>query len=263
MTTLEKLDKYLKFENYSQNTQKVYCFYVSEFLSNINKPPSHILNKDVSNYLLDYEYSSLSQQNQIYSSLKLLCEEILHLNIEKIFLKRPRKTHKLPNIINQKVVQDSINKIKNLKHKSLMLLGYTCGLRISEVINLKISDIDGKSKTLHIKHSKFNKDRIIPIKENVLNILREYFRKERPSNFLFNGQNKDRYSRTSITKLVKKFFGNKFSFHTLRHCFATHLLESNINLRVIQKLMGHSNIRTTERYTHISDITTASIPSLF
>lgn len=238
-------------------------FYINEFIFSFEKSCLHITISDIKTYVENYKYSSISQQNQIISTIKLFGKNILNFNLdEKIFLERPRRTKKLPQVIDYDKVKNVINNTKNLKHKSIFILGYGCGMRISEVLNLKINDIDGKRKLIHIRQSKGNKDRYIPISDNILNILRKYYIKFKPSEYLFNGQSKPRYSTTSCNILIKKYFGNLFSFHTLRHTYATYLLDNGTDLRIIQKLLGHSSVKTTEIYTHVSILMLSKVPQL-
>jgi site-specific recombinase XerD len=127
------------------------------------------------------------------------------------------------------------------------------GLRVSEVINLKIEDIDSSRMIIHIKSSKGKKDRIVPLSPNILALLREYYREYRPSVYLFNGQKSLQYSSTSCNNLVKKYIGNQYHMHLLRHSCFTNLLENGTDLRIIQKIAGHSSSKTTEIYTHVSN----------
>lgn len=133
------------------------------------------------------------------------------------------------------------------------MLAYSVGLRVSEVINLKLTDIDSQRMVILIKNGKGKKDRIVPLSENVLKTLREYFKKYRPKKYLFEGQNRDTYSATSCNKIVKNYLGQSYHFHTLRHSSFTSMLEAGTDLRLIQKIAGHASSKTTEIYTHVSN----------
>lgn len=252
----------LKYLNYSKNTINGYCHYFEKFLLKINKYPQHLTSKDFSEYLLSYDYSSISQQNSIIGSLKFGYEKVLNKKYFKIDFSRPRNEKKLPKIIEKSKSKEVFDSIINLKHKCIIGLGLVCGFRVSEVINFKISDIDSERMILNIYQSKGRKDRFIPITQNFLNILRDYYKKHRPKEYLFNGQDKLQYSTSSCNKLVKSYFGEEYHFHTLRHSFATHLHEAGVDIRYIQKLLGHSSVKTTEIYTHISKDSLENLPYL-
>ncbi len=130
---------------------------------------------------------------------------------------------------------------------------YSVGLRVSEIVNIKIEDIDSKRMLIHIKNAKGRKDRIVPLSQTVLELLRNYFKEYRPKEYLFNGQNELRYSIGSCQKIYKKYIDTNSSIHTLRHSSFTNLLESGTDLRIIQKIAGHSSSKTTEIYTHVSN----------
>ena len=134
----------------------------------------------------------------------------------------------------------------------MLSLTYSVGLRVSEIINLKIEDIDSDRMVIHIKNAKGGKDRIVPLSQTILSLLRDYYKLHKPKEYLFNGQTSGTYSATSCNKLVKKYLGNKYHMHQLRHSCFTHLLESGVDLRVIQSIAGHNSTKTTEIYTHVS-----------
>lgn len=135
------------------------------------------------------------------------------------------------------------------------MLAFSVGLRVSEVINLKIEDIDSKRMVININQAKGRKDRIVPLSNEVLKTLREYYKLHRPSVYMFNGQKEIQYTATSCNKLVKQYLGEKYHFHLLRHSCFTTLLETGTDLRVIQKIAGHASSRTTEIYTHVTNKT--------
>jgi len=253
VSTLGKFEKILKVKNYSDKTINIYMHYVEKFIKNFNKSALHITSKDIANYIENYNYSSIGQQNQVYSSLKLFCKYILKFKlIDKIFYERPRKEKTLPQIIDKNFILERINNINNLKHKSILSLGYSVGLRVSEVINLKINDIDSKRMIITIRQSKGRNDRIVPLTENLLNLLRKFYKKYKPKEYLFNGQNSLQYSVTSCNKIIKKYLGNKYHFHLLRHSCFTNLTEQGVDIHAIQKLAGHKSSKTTEIYTQVS-----------
>lgn len=140
-----------------------------------------------------------------------------------------------------------------MKHKAIITLAYSTGMRVSEVCNLKIENIDSKRMLIHIVNGKGRKSRFVPLSPAVLSILREYFKEYRPKEYLFNGQFDLQYSHRSCNEIVKKYIGKDYHFHLLRHSQATALLESGTDLRIIQKCLGHQNVRTTEVYTHVSN----------
>jgi len=249
---LQNLKSKMFYFNYSKNTINSYIHYVDKFLNTINKPLARINSLDYSGYLLKYNFSSTSQQNQIISSLKFLYDKVLNKKYKKINFSRPRKEKHLPKIIDGEFLKGKIFSIENTKHKAIISLAYSVGLRVSEVINPKIEDIDSKRMIIQIKNSKGNSDRIVPLSSNILNLLRKYFIEYKPNTYLFNGQNKLTYSTTSCNKIVKKYINKDYHFHLLRHSCFTHLVENDTSLRLIQKLAGHKSIKTTEIYTHVS-----------
>lgn len=242
----------LKYFNYSENSIKIYTHYVSEFLEFTKKNYQHLTGNDFQFYLDNYNFSSTSQQNQIISSIKFLYEKVLNKKYAKVDFSRPKKERKLPRIIDKNVLKSKILSIENLKHKAILSLGYSCGLRVSEIINLKITDIDSKRKLIHINHAKGKKDRVVPLSKNLLEILRDYYKEYSPTEYLFNGQFKLKYSQTSCNKIIKKYVSEDSHMHLLRHSCFTHLLEAGTDLRVIQSIAGHKNSKTTEIYTHVS-----------
>lgn len=245
-------NKKLIYLNYSNNTIKIYKHYILEFLKSLNKQVIHCNSKDFQNYLDNYNFTSVSQQNQVINAIRFLYKYGLNKKYDKVSFKRPRKPKQLPKVIDKDYLLKKINEISNLKHKSIISLGYSVGLRVSEVINLKIKDIDSKRMVININNSKGGKDRVVPLTMNLLELLRDYYKYFKPREYLFNGQNSLRYSTTSCNKIVKKYLGEKYHFHLLRHSCMTHLTDQGVDLRVIQKLAGHSSSKTTEIYTHVS-----------
>jgi site-specific recombinase XerD len=178
----------------------------------------------------------------------------------------PRRESKLPNVLSHREVLAIFDATENLKHKTMILMGYAAGLRVSEVVNLRITDIDSERMVISIKAAKGKKDRCVMLSEALLDTLRLYFKAYRPKNWLFEGQNFDQYSVRGLQKIFQtaKFTARirkDVSFHSLRHSFATHLHEAGTDIRVIQELLGHNSTKTTEIYTHISNRTIQKVQS--
>jgi integrase/recombinase XerD len=252
LSTLKKFKNYLKLKNYSNRTIETYSWALDKFLHLAPKSAIHLSDNDFKNFLETYKFTSAQQQNQFISALKIFREKIQHKKFLHIDFTRPRKEKVLPRIINSETLLSSINSIQNLKHKAIISLAYSVGLRVSEVINLRISDIDSKRMIIHIHQAKGRKDRIVPLSPSILKLLREYYLMFKPKEFLFNGQNSLQYSANSCNAIVKRYLGTDYHFHLLRHSCFTHLIENGTDCRIIQKLAGHSSIKTTEIYTHVS-----------
>jgi integrase/recombinase XerD len=200
---------------------------------------------------------SISYQNQAVNSIKFYFEQVLGQNRKFYVIDRPFKAKTLPEVLSESEVKSIIDGIENLKHKCIILLIYSAGLRISELINLKINNIDAKRNQINIKAAKGNKDRYTLLSEKLLTYLRKYFIAFKPKEYLFEGNSGHAYSARSIQMIFaraceKAKIKKKVTVHTLRHSFATHLLENGTDLRYIQTLLGHSSSKTTEIYTHIT-----------
>lgn len=243
----------LKYLNYSERTINMYLNYIQKFLMNINVEPSRLTSKDFQYYLDNYKFSSVSQQNQVINAIRFLYKFGLNKKYDKVSFKRPKSEKKLPQVIDKNFIIDKLSKIENIKHKSILTLTYSVGLRVSEIVNLKIEDIDSKRMIIHIKNAKGRKDRIVPLSQNVLELLRDYFKQYRPNEYLFNGQTSPQYSIKSCQNIFKKYIDNDSHIHILRHSCFTNLLESGTDLMVIQKIAGHSSVKTTQIYTHVSN----------
>ena len=221
-----------------------------EEITNIS--PSRLTSDDFQCYLDNYEFSSISQQNQVINGIRFLYKFGLEKKYDKVSFIRPRTEKKLPQVIDSNYLKNSLSNIENLKHKAILSVAFSTGMRVSEVINLKITDIDSKRMVIHIYNGKGRKDRIVPLSQYILELFRDYFRQYKPKEYLFNGQFLSKYSKTSCNQIVKKYLGKDYHFHTLRHSCFTTLLESGTDIRIIQKIAGHQSIKTTEIYTHVS-----------
>jgi site-specific recombinase XerD len=222
-------------------------------LDRIEIPPTRLGSQDFQSYLDNYKFTSVSQQNQVINAIRFLYKFGLNKKYDKVSFKRPKSEKKLPKVIDGEFIKSQLSKIENIKHRAILTLTFSVGLRVSEIINLKIEDIDSKRMLIHIKNAKGRKDRIVPLSPNVLNLLREYFIQYKPKEYLFNGQFTNNYSIGSCQQLYKKYIDPTGHIHTLRHSCFTNLLENGTDLRIIQKIAGHSSVKTTEIYTHVSN----------
>ena len=248
-------------KRYSQNTQDVYYSYFKDFYVHFqNEKLEDITTDKINSYLLDLIQSkniSISQQNQRINAIKFYYEKVLGRKKEYYELHRPRKENKLPKVLSKNEVKRIFDVTKNIKHKCILMLLYSAGLRRSELLNLLPADIDSERMVIHINGAKGKKDRISLLSDNLLQLLRQYYKEYRPKEYLFEGQKGGMYSPSSVANILKKSVykaGIKKTVtpHMLRHSFATHLLEQGTDLRYIQELLGHNSSKTTEIYTHVS-----------
>ena len=255
MKILKIFEEKLRYKNYSEKTINLYVSYLSFFLIQEDVKDAYgVTTQKIVNFLENKSYSSTSQQNQYIGCLKLFAKYVLNkkdIHLSKI--ERPKSEKKLPQVIDHNHIINQLSKIENIKHKAILTITYSVGLRVSEVVNLKIEDIDSKRMLIHIKNAKGKKDRIVPLSQTVLVLLREYWKEYKPKIYLFNGQSSDQYSIQSCQKIYIKYIDEVSSIHTLRHSSFTNLLENGTDLRIIQKIAGHSSSKTTEIYTHVSN----------
>lgn len=243
----------LNYLNYSSKTKTTYLYYIQEFLNSQTIPPSRLTSQDFQSYLDNYDFSSISKQNQVINAIRFLYKFGLNKKYDKVSFTRPKKEKKLPKVVDNNLILNKLHNIQNLKHKAILTLTYSVGLRVSEIVNLKITDIDSNRMLIHIKNAKGKKDRVVPLSNNVLDLLRLYFKEFKPKEYLFNGQTTNQYSIQSCQKIYKQYIDDKSSIHSLRHSCFTNLLEKGTDLRIIQKIAGHSSSKTTEIYTHVSN----------
>jgi len=251
----------LKELRYSQNTLDTYKHMFEEFINYYNDTEIDDITDgmivDFLRYLVNERNISGSYQNQSINSIKFYYERVKG-GARKIYsIERPRKEKYLPEVLSEEEVVQILNATENLKHKAIFMTIYSGGLRISEAINLKLKDIDSKRMQIHVVQAKGKKDRYTLLGEKTLEILRKYVSKYKPQVWLFEGQKGERYSPSSIQANLKiavdkTGIKKRITVHTLRHSFATHLLESGTDIRYIQSLLGHSSGKTTEIYTHIT-----------
>lgn len=265
--------RWLRSKRYSDNTIKTYTDALKSFLAFFNnKKLNEITNEDLILYNNEYILKkglSASYQNQIVNAVKLffITRQGIRIEVEKI--DRPKKSKTLPNVLSKEEVKLILNAHSNIKHKTMLCLIYACGLRRSELLNLYPTDIDSKRGLLIIRQAKGRKDRISPISEKTIEMLREYYKMYKPKVWLFEGQNAgEQYSEKSLQNVMKQALEKakikkRVTLHWLRHSYATHLLEAGTDLRYIQELLGHKSSKTTELYTHVSTKNLQNIKSPF
>ncbi|MEY2830182.1 MAG: hypothetical protein RIQ33_2040 [Bacteroidota bacterium] len=275
-TQLEKIERFkqwLKSKRYSESTIKTYSEALKIFLIFFqNKPINQITNNDLitfnNEYIIANKLSS-AYQNQIVNGVKLFFAKIENAKLNPELVHRPKKSKQLPNVLSKEEVKQILNASTNIKHKTMLSLIYSAGLRRSELLNMKITDIDSKRNLILIKAAKGKKDRITPLSEKIILMLREYYQLYKPLTWLFEGQIKgEQYSEKSLENVLKQALSKTnikrpVTLHWLRHSYATHLLEAGTDLRYIQEILGHKSSRTTEIYTHVSTKSLQKIKSPF
>lgn len=270
---LTEFEAYLHSKRYGESTVKSYTEALRTFFRFFGtKETTTISNDDIIRFNNEYILAknlSASYQNQVVNALKLFVQTDQGHRLNPELIHRPRREHNLPNVLSKEEVKAILTIQVNLKHRTMLSLIYACGLRRSELLNMKPSHILSDRKLIHIKQSKGKKDRIVPLSDKILELLREYYKLYRPAIWLFEGQKVgEQYSEKSLQNvlkqaLVKARINKPATLHWLRHSFATHLLESGTDLRFIQELLGHSSSKTTEIYTHVSMKSIGNIRSPF
>lgn len=255
---IEKLQR----KRYSPNTINTYTslfkdyinYYSDQKIEDLTETEIH----DYLDYLIRERNISSSTQNQVINAIKFYYEKVLGQERITIEIDRPRKESHLPNVLSKEEVKKILNATPNLKHRCMLTVIYSAGLRSGELINLKPEDIDSKRMLIRIQQGKGKKDRMTLLSKNALDLLREYYKAYTPKKWLFEGMNGKPYSAQSLRSVFKnaaRLVGieKQLRLHDLRHSFATHLLESGTDIRYIQTLLGHSSSKTTEIYTHVSE----------
>ncbi|MCD6178282.1 MAG: tyrosine-type recombinase/integrase [Bacteroidales bacterium] len=259
---LIKFKNWMQNQRYAKNTVDTYLNHLDSFFRFFNDKEVDIIGEEElfrynSEFIIPNHISS-SFQNQTISAIKTYYLKMRGIQLEFERTERPRKTQELPKVIPIQIIKQNLEKISNLKHKMALSTIYGLGLRRSELLNLRISDISFDSNLVHIKNAKGFKDRTLPLPKQLKKLIINYYRAYRPKEFLIESLEKGiPYSTASLQNIFKKYFGNNknkttFTLHCLRHSFATHLLDSGVDLRMIQELLGHSSSKTTEIYTHVS-----------
>lgn len=248
--------------NYSYSTQKTYLGMLKVFLTYFKEENLEQLSEEqIRGFLVETcckTNLSLSYQNQMINSIKFYYEQILQRPRSYYHIHRPRKQFRLPVVLSKQEVAALLSRVHNRKHHAILSTIYAAGLRLSELIHLRITDIDSKRMLLHIRQGKGNKDRVVPLSSKLLEELRNYYIRYKPKVYLFEGEKGGVYGRSSVQQIFRRAkraagITKNATVHTLRHSYATHLLEAGTDLRMIQVLLGHNSSKTTEIYTHVSN----------
>ncbi|CAZ97325.1 MULTISPECIES: tyrosine-type recombinase/integrase [Zobellia] len=258
---IHKFKKWLRQRRLSENTINTYIEVTTFFVRYAKLKNTDDMGKRlIESFNYDFivrRNKSISYQNQCISGIK---KYLFYLGkrVDEFHLERPQKERKLPVVLSMEEIKRLFEVITNIKHRTLLSLIYSGGLRVGEAINLKIRDIDSKRMLIHIKGGKGKKDRYTLLSESFLRLLRDYYKIYRPKEYLFEGQGAAKYSSASAQRILKHAvekarINKRITLHTLRHSFATHLLENGTDIRYIQELLGHNSPKTTMIYTHVSN----------
>ena len=270
---IERFKQWMEQKRYSESSVKTYVMAITVFLRFIKpKTSAEATTEDMRRFVYQYMIPrklSFSYQNQAVNAAKLFFKTICGSLLITEQLERPRREHKLPNVLSKEEVKAIIQAPQNQKHRTMLSLIYACGLRRSELLNLKPPHIDSKRHLLIILNAKGKKDRVVPVSDKVITMLREYYKTYKPKTWLFEGSvSGEQYSEKSIQSVLKQAIAKAkiskpVTLHWLRHSYATHLLESGTDLRYIQELLGHKSSKTTEIYTHVTEKSLQKIKSPF
>jgi integrase/recombinase XerD len=254
----QKLFEYMKYKRYAKNSIDNYVSYIGRFLSHFEKQatkPSEISSNCIKNFLTTF--NDANTHKAYLCAIKLFYSKIGNQPHKLDKIEYPKLSKKLPIVLSQEEIQKLFDNTHNLKHKTIIALLYSCGLRVSELINLKWQHIDRSRMIINIISGKGNKDRQVPLPVPLMHLFEKYFREYRSKEYVFNGQFSLKYSATSVLNIVKNAASdakiNKHVYtHLIRHCSFTHMVESGIDINIIQNIAGHSNAKTTMIYCHLS-----------
>ena len=252
---IKKLSEKCRLKGFSKQTENAYCYHVSCFIDFLDKNRLNLNLEGIRYYILSKDIS-VNSARLIHAAIKFFFYEILNkpFTNQEVPVKKKEKT--LPKVISKEDIKKIIENTINLKHKIIIKLFYSSGLRLSELLNLKREDIDFEKNILYVRKGKGSKDRVTIISESLkLDILKYYSKEDFKTRYVFEGR-KGKYSKKSVEKVIEKagkIIKLKIHPHMLRHSFATHLLDQGVDIRYIQKLLGHSDLKTTQIYTHVSN----------
>jgi site-specific recombinase XerD len=260
----------MKVRNLSPKTQEAYVTQVVRFAKHFGKSPEHLGLEEIRAYqvyLVNEKRVSWSLFNQTVCALRFLYRTTLDRQESIEHIAFPRQERKLPVVLSLSEVNKFLEAVGNIKHRAIMMTAYAGGLRISEVVKLRVADIDSQRMVIHIRQGKGHKDRYVMLSPKLLEVLRSYWQIDRPKNWLFpGGRLQDHISVDTVQRAAQKAsqrsgLHKTVTVRALRHSFATHLLEDGTDVRTIQVLLGHRSLQTTARYTHVSKATVCATQS--
>lgn len=256
MKPLQKLETELKLRAFSSETVRSYLYWNTDFLKTTGKIPEEITEDDVKNYVAKKLSNNVDAKSivLIRAALKFFYDEVLKKNI--VNFKTPKISKKLPVVLTKEEIKRLINSVKNKKHRLMIMLLYSSGLRLSELLNLKVGDLELGGKIGWVRSGKGAKDRLFLLSDRLIEELKEYIQDKKESDYIFTGRN-GRMTPRNVQKIVKRAtriagIEKIISPHSLRHSLGTHLLEDGVDIRKIQILLGHANLSTTQIYTHVT-----------
>jgi len=256
---LEKTERALRLRNYSLKTRKAYLSYIKDYITFSKKNGIKNKQQAIEDFLLNRHGKGQSPQtiNLALNAVKFFYTEVIK-SPQKVDLKFAKRNKKLPVVLSHNEIEKIIKVTDNARYKLMISLGYGCGLRVSEVINLKVVDLDIDELVVHIKNTKGKKDRISILPEKLQNDLRNLIAGKKNDDYIFDSNRGGKLTTASLQKMFRKSLqktnvSKTATFHSLRHSFATHLLENGTDVRYVQELLGHSNIRTTQIYTQVTN----------
>lgn len=267
---IEIFRQLLEIKRYSVNSIETYVNAFRQFLLHFKGQDVDVLTERQIEQYINQQVTerkiSVSYQKQLVAAIKFWYLGVLDRKITLNYLYPDRLEFKIPVVFSQQEIKKMLGICENIKHKAILVTIYSCGLRLSELTSLMIKDVDSKAMTVTIRQGKGNRDRVVVLSEKLLFLLRDYFKEYKPKEYLFEGQSGGKYSERSVQQVLKQTLAKaniktKGSVHTLRHSYATHLIEQGTDVRFVQELLGHKNIKTTMIYTHLTDATKRKIKS--
>lgn len=267
---LELFRQLLEVKRYSTNSIETYTNAFRQFLIHFKEiDVDTFKEKEIERFInqqVTVKNISISYQKQLVAAIKFWYNGVLGRNLQLDYIYPDRGEFKIPIVFSQQDIKKMLDTCENIKHKAILATIYSCGLRLSELTNLMIKDVDSTQMSVTVRQGKGNRDRVVVLSEKLLFLLRDYFVEYKPKEYLFEGQSGGKYSGRSVQQalkqtLAKAKINKEGSVHTLRHSYATHLVEQGTDIRFVQELLGHKNIKTTLIYTHLTDATKRKIKS--
>ena len=267
---IELFRQLLEVKRYSINSIETYVNAFRQFLLHFKGQDVDVLSERQIEQYINVQVTerkiSVSYQKQLVAAVKFWYNGVLGKNLQLDYLYPDRPEFKIPKVFSQQDIKKMLDACENIKHKAILTTIYSCGLRLSELVNLQIKDIDSTQMTVTIRQGKGKRDRVVVLSEKLLFLLRDYFVEHKPKEYLFEGKSGGKYSERSVQQVLKQILtkakiNKEGSVHTLRHSYATHLIEQGTDIRFVQELLGHKSIKTTLIYTHLTDAAKRKIKS--